>query len=202
MDRLVRPLFEPEFAHHLGDPLPALRLGGVLGETELSGVTECPAYRQLGVQDVVLGHQPDALTQFGVVVVEIAAVVEDGPLVGRTQSGQGVQERGLARAAGPHHAQQAFLTHRERDVVEERLAPFVDRHRQVLDVERHLTGVDELLQRVPDQAEGGVPDADDVSGGDGCPVGGLAVEEVSVVRAEVDDLVRAVRMGQQFGVAA
>ena len=93
----VGALFQAEFADHLVDPGPALGLRGVLREAQLGGVAEGPAHGQLGVQDVVLRHQADALAQLGVVAVEVAAVVEHGALVGGAQAGEGVEQRGLAR---------------------------------------------------------------------------------------------------------
>ncbi|CAM5571155.1 hypothetical protein SANTM175S_08830 [Streptomyces antimycoticus] len=65
MDRLVGALFQAEFADDLGDPRLPLRLRGVLREAEFGGVTEGVAHGQLGVQDVVLRDEADALAQLG-----------------------------------------------------------------------------------------------------------------------------------------
>lgn len=202
MDRLRRPLFEAQLADDLVDAVAPFRLLGVLREAEFGRVAEGPAHGQLRVQDVVLRHQADALAQFGVVAVQVAAVVQDRALVGGAQPGQRVEQRGLARAARAHDGEQALLADRERDVIEERLAAPVHGDRQALDVERDLTGVDELLQRVADQAERGVADAHDVPGRDPGAGDRCAVEVGAVVRAEVDDLVRAVGPRPQLGVTA
>lgn len=200
VDRLFRPLFQSQLTYHFGDPGPAFGRVGVVREAEFGGVPEGAVHGQLGVQDVVLRDEPDAMAQLGVVVVEVSAVVEDAALVGRPEAGQRVEQGGFAGAARAHHAQQTLLAHREGDIVEQGLAAPVHGDRQVLYIERDLTGVDELLQHVADQRELGVTDADDVTGGDRGTADQLAVEIRAVVRAEVDDLVRAVRMCPQFGV--
>ncbi len=195
-------LFEAEFTDDLVDPGPAFGLGGVLGEAEFGRVRQGAVHGELGVQDVVLRDEADALAQFGVVAVKVAAVVEDGAAVGGALAGERVEQGGLSGAAGSDHGEQAFLADRERHLVEEDLAAPVDGDGEVLDVEGDLAGVDVLLQLVADETERGVSDADDVTRPDRGAGDGLAVEVGAVVAAEVDDLVRAVRPGPQFGVAA
>lgn len=204
MDGLVHPLFQARFMDDLGDPGLPLGLRRGLREAGFGGVPEGLPYGQLRVEDVVLRDQADALAQLREVPVEVAAVVEDGAGVGRAQPGQGVEQRRLPRPAGPDDPEQALLPDGERDLVQQGLAAPArpsDVDLQILHVERHLTGVDELLEHIPDEAEGGVADADDVSGLDDRPVDGLAVEEGAVVAAEVDDLVPAVGERPQLGVA-
>src|SRR5262249_36095812 len=120
--------------------------------------------------------------------------------VGGALTGEGVQQGRLAGAARAHDGEQAFRADGERHVVEQGLAAAVDGDRQVLDVERDLAGVDVLLQLVADEAERGVADPDDVTGGDRGAGDGPAVEEGAVVTVEVDDLVRPVHMGAQLRV--
>jgi hypothetical protein len=192
--------FQAQLLYDLVDPGPALGLRGVLREAQLGGVGEGPPHGQLGVQDVVLRYESDALAQLGVVAVQVAAVVQDRAPVGGALAGQGVEQRGLSGAAGPDDGEQAFLADGEGDPVEERLAALVDGDRQVLHVEGDLAGVDVLLQLVADQAERRVADADDVALVDAGPVDGLPVEERAVVAAQVDDLVRPVRQGAQLRV--
>ncbi|MDH6456241.1 hypothetical protein M2155_008740 [Streptomyces sp. SAI-119] len=195
-------LLQTEFADDLVDAFAALGLRGVLREAQFGGVGQGAADGQLGVQDVVLRDQADALAQFGVVAVEVAAVVEDGAVVGGALAGEGIEEGGLAGAARAHDGEQALLPHREGHVVQQRLAAVVDGDREVLDVEGDLAGVDVLLERVADQAERRVADAEDVTGSQGGAGDGPAVEVGAVVAAQVDDLVRAVGPGAQLGVAA
>ena len=147
----------------LVDPGLPLGLRGVLREAQLGGVGEGAAHGQLGVQDVVLRYEADALAQLGVVAVQVAAVVQDRAPVGGALAGQGVEQRGLSGAAGSDDGEQALLADGEGDPVEERLAALVDGDRQVLHVERDLAGVDVLLELVADQAERRVADADDVA---------------------------------------
>jgi hypothetical protein len=199
---LVGALFQAQFTDHLVDPGPPLGFGGVLREAQLGGVGEGFADGQLGVQDVVLRDEADALAQLGVVPVEVAAVVEDGAVVGGPLAGEGVEERGLAGAARADDGEQALLPHRERHVVQQRLAAAVDGDRQVLHVEGDLTGVDVLLEFVADEAERRVADADDVALADRGAGDAAAVEVRAVVAAEVGDLVRPVGQGAQFGVPA
>lgn len=87
-------------------------------------------------------------------------------------------------------------------MVEQCLTAPVHRDREVLHVERDLTGVDVFLQLVADQAERGVADAHNVTGPDLAPVDRLTVQKGAVVRAEVDDLVCAVRERLQLRVPA
>ncbi len=194
--------FEPQFPDHLlhpGLPFGVLR---VLGEAQFGGVGEGGAHGELGVQDVVLRDQADAPPQFGVVAVQVTAVVQDGAVVGGPLSGQSVEQRGLAGPARSDDGEQALLPHREGDVVEQDLVAAVDGDREVLDVEGDLPGVDILLEFVADQAVRDVADADDVSGACGGAGDGTPVEVGAVVAAEVDDLVAAVGAGAQFGVVA
>ncbi|CAM5571190.1 hypothetical protein SANTM175S_08831 [Streptomyces antimycoticus] len=82
---------------------------------------------------------------------------------------------------GPHDPEQALLADGEGDLVEEGLAALArlaDGDLQVLDVQRHLTGVHELLERVADQAERRVADADDVAWPTGPRVTGWPLRKV------------------------
>ena len=109
MDGLPDALFQAQFPDDLVDPGPALVLGGVLREAQLGGIGEGASYGQLGVQDVVLRYEADALAQLGVVAVQVAAVVQDRAPVGGALAGQGVEQRGLSGAAGPDDGEQALL---------------------------------------------------------------------------------------------
>ncbi|RSS62148.1 hypothetical protein EF918_31455 [Streptomyces sp. WAC06614] len=195
-------LFQAEFADDLVDAGLAFGAGGVLREAEFGGVRQGAADGELGVQDVVLGDQADPAAQFGVVAVEVAAVVEDGAPVGGTQSGQGAEQGGLAGAAGSDDGEQATGADREGDPVEEGAAAVVHVDGEVLDVEGDLAGVHVLLEPVAGQAEGGAADADDVALVEEGAVDAGAVEVGAVVAAEVDDLVGAVLAGGQLGVPA
>lgn len=153
MDGLPGALLKAQLADHLVDPLPPLGLRRVLGEAELGGVREGSARGQPGVQDVVLRDQADALAQLRVVVVVIAALVQDRARVGGPLPGEGVQQGGLAGAAGGDDGEETFLADGKGDPVEQFPAAPVDGHRASLDVERDLAGVDVLLQLVADQTE-------------------------------------------------
>lgn len=203
VDGLGGALVEAEFADHLVHPPPAFGLRGVLREAQFGGVHEGAPDGELGVEDVVLRHEPDAAAQFGVVAVEVAAVVEDGPPVGGAQAGEGAEQGGLAGSAGADDGEQAFGAHGEGHLVEEGLAAAVDGDGEALDVEGDLARVLVLLEPVADEAEGQVADADDVALGEGDRArDGGAVEVGAVVAAEVGDLVAAVGEGPQFGVPA
>ena len=76
-------LLQAELGDHLVDAFGALAVLGVAGEAQLGGVGQRAADGELGVQDVVLRDQADALPQLGVVLVQVAAVVADRALVGR-----------------------------------------------------------------------------------------------------------------------
>ncbi len=193
-DDLVAAGCEAEFVDHLGDAGGAFGGRGVIGEAQFGGVGEGLPDGQLGVQDVVLRNQSDALAQFGVVAVQVAAVVADGSAVGGAQPGERVEQGGFAGAAGSGDGEQALLADREGDVVEQG-AVAVDLDGQVGDVEVDVTGVDEFLEFVADQAEHRVSDTDQVAGPDGRPEHGLAVEVGAVVAVQVGDLVAAVGPG-------
>ena len=97
-----------------------------------------------------------------------------------------------------------LLRDAEGDVLEDLLAA-VDRHRQVAGREGDLTGVDELLEPVADEAERRVADADDVVRAEqrGAGLGDrLTVDVRAVVGAEVADLEAAVGRRVELGVVA
>ena len=181
-----------QLAQHLVDPAGPFGRAGVPGEPELGRVSQRAARGQLGVQDVVLGHQADPVPQLRVVGVQVAAVVQDRARGGRPHPGQGAEQGRLARAARPDHAEQAALGEREADLVEEDLAAGQG-DGQLLGVERDVAGVVELLELVADEAEGGEADADDVGLGEDGAFDPLAVDERAVVAALVRDLVSAAR---------
>ena len=142
-------LRERQLAQHLVDPAGSLGRARVPREPELGRVPQRAARGQLGVQDVVLGHQADPVAQLRVVGVQVAAVVEDHACGGRPHSGQGAEQGRLPGPARPDHAEQAALREREADVVEEYLAAGQG-DGQPLGVERDVAGVVELLQLVAD----------------------------------------------------
>src|SRR5260370_39096 len=106
------------------------------------------------MQDVLLRDKTDPVPQFRVVRVEVAVVVEDGPLGGGAQAGQCSKQGGLPRAAGADDGEQAALPEWEADSIQQDLAAgkpdgdIAGRHRDV-------PGIDELLQFSAGEAEGG-----------------------------------------------
>jgi hypothetical protein len=171
------------------------------GKPQLGGVPQRPARGQLGVHDVLLGDQPDPVLQLGVVLVQVAVVVEHGALARGVHPGQRAEQRRLAGAARADHAEQAALAEREAHPVQQHLAAG-QAHGEVLHAQRDFAGVDELLQFLPDEMERGRPDADDVRlghRGGGHP---LAVDERAVVAGQVGDLVPAAAGPAQLGVVA
>ena len=112
---------------------------GVGGEAQLGGVLQRAADGQLGVQDVVLRDQADAVPQLGVVLVQVAVVVEDGARVRGPHARHRAEQGGLACAARADDADQAFLRQREGHPVEQHLAAR-HRHHEVLRRDGDLAG--------------------------------------------------------------
>ncbi len=191
---------EGEFRQHLVHAAVAFGLARVPREPQFRGITKRAAGRQLRVEDVFLRDKPDPVPQLGVVLVQVAVVVQDAAAVGGPHPGQRAEQGGLPRAAGADDPEQAALTEREGDVVEQDLAaPQGDG--QVAGDERDVAGVNELLQLVARQAERGGPDADDVALGQRRGHDLLAVDEGAVVAVQVDDLVGGADVAQ-LGVVA
>ena len=156
------------------------------------------------MQDVVLRDQTDALTQLGELLVQVPVVVEDVTLVGGAVARECLQQGGLAGARGADDRDERLLRDAEGDVLQDLLAA-VDGDRQVAGGEGDVTGVDELLEPVADDAERRVADADDVVRAEECRAAlgdRHTVDERAVVRAEVADLEAPVGRRVELGVVA
>ncbi|CAM5647710.1 hypothetical protein SGRIM119S_07092 [Streptomyces griseorubiginosus] len=174
------------------------------GKRKLGRVLQGLLDGQLLVQDVVLRDQTDALAQLGELLVEVAVVVEDVALVGGPVAGECLEQGRLAGTGRSDDRDQGLLRDTEGDVLEDLLAA-VDRDGEVAGGEGDLAGVDELLQAVADDPEGGVADTDDVRGAEQqrAALGNrLAVDVRAVVRAQVADLHAAVGHRVELGVVA
>ena len=88
---VLRGLVELELVEDLLDPDAALLVRGVTGESQLGRVAEGAARGQMGIDDILLGHQADPVPQFGVMRVEIAVVVQDRALGRGRHPGQGAE---------------------------------------------------------------------------------------------------------------
>ena len=93
----VSVLGQPQLAHHLIHPGVALGGLDVGREAQLGAVLQRPPGGQLGVHDAVLRHQPDLGPQLGVVLVQVAVVVQHHTAVGRAHPGR---RPGTVRPAG------------------------------------------------------------------------------------------------------
>ena len=127
----------------------------------------------------VLRDQPDPVPQLGVVLVQVAVVVQHDAPVGGAHPGQRAEQSGLARATGADDADQAPLGDREADVVQQDLAP-ADLDDQILRDQRNVTGIKVFAQLTVGQPECGVPDGDNIllgqrGGGNALPVDKCAI---------------------------
>ena len=200
LDRNVPAPFEPELAHHLVDALQALLARYVRRKPELGRVLERARDRQLAVENVVLRDDTDALAQLLVVRIEIAAAVEDEAALSRPQATQGPEQGRLAASRRTDDADEGALAQAEADVLDERAA--VDLDRQSHRLEADLAGVDVLLERVADEPEDAMADADDIELLQARLLDQPAVDEGPVVAAEVGELIAARREPVQLGVVA
>ena len=92
VDGRHRPVRHAEPVQHLLDPVVPAARGHIGREAETGRVLQGPTQRQLAVEHVLLGDQADAVTQLGVVGVEVAPAVEHLALLGRTETRQGTEQ--------------------------------------------------------------------------------------------------------------
>ena len=187
-----------QLTDYFTDPPFPLSRAGVAWEPEFGRISQRTVRGQLRVQDILLGHQANPVPQFGVVGIKIAPVIEHRASGSRPHAGERAEQSRLAGAARPDHTQQASLAKLEADVVQQHLAAWQP-HGEPAGVKRDVAAVDELLQLVPDEPEGGHADADDVGLGHHGLGDPLPIHERAVMAAEVGDLVIASRPAQ-YGV--
>ncbi len=89
-----------------------------MGEPEQGGVVEDPFHAECHGHDVVLGHETDPVLDVLKLPLDIVAAQVHGPPVWRSESGEGVQESGLAASRGSEHADKLPGKGGELDVVE------------------------------------------------------------------------------------
>ena len=89
-------------------------------EPQLRGVAERASERQIGVDDVVLRDVAEHAAERPHVGVQVHAIEAHRPRRRRGDAGDGLQQRGLAGAAGPDDGDELTGRHRERHGVEER----------------------------------------------------------------------------------
>jgi hypothetical protein len=200
VDALLGLPDEPQLADHLVDAAVPVGRRHVGGEPQPRRVGQRPSHGELGVEDVVLRHQADALAQLVVVGVEIAPRVLDDALVGGPEPGEGPQQRRLPGAGRADDGQQAAPAEREADAVQQRLVALA--HDEPVGPEADVAGVDVLDEPVTLEVEQRVPDADHRRRPHRCPSHPRAVDERAVGAAEVDDVPPAVGAAHELGVVA
>jgi hypothetical protein len=107
-----------QLAEDLVNPAGPFLGARVLGEPQLGGVGQPATGGELAVQDVLLRDQADVVPQFGVVGVQVAAVVQHAAAAGGAHPGERAEQGRLAGAARADDAEQAAFRQREGDVVE------------------------------------------------------------------------------------
>ncbi|VAZ68369.1 hypothetical protein LAUMK40_04521 [Mycobacterium kansasii] len=170
-----------------------------MGKTQPRSVIERAAHRQRGVQDVVLGHEPDPVAQLGVVVIQVTVVVAHAAAGGRAEPGQRPQQRGFTGPAGPHHRQQAALGQGKADIGQQHLGFFgalVGDHPQVGGLIGDVAGVNVFHQPIPGQMQQLMTDADNVAGPQQRPADPGAVDVGAVGAVVVDQLPLTARTAQ------
>jgi hypothetical protein len=94
-------------------------VGLVVRQAEAGGVAQRRLDGQVPVDDVVLGHVADQRPEAPAVLGDVEPVVADGPVRGRVDTGQGVEEGGLPGPTGTDDADDFAGFDRQRDVVED-----------------------------------------------------------------------------------
>ncbi len=179
-------LGQAELGEDLVHPGAALLLGGVRRETQLGAVLQGTADAERGVKQVLLGDVTDAAAQLVVLGVHVPTGVTHRALVRGAETGEGVEQGGLARATGSDHRQQCPAGQPEGHVVHELL--LASPHVQAVGLEADVPGVDVLDEFVLDALEDVVTDSDDRALRHRLADDALAVDERPVGRLEVGDL--------------
>ena len=120
-DLQVLHRLQTEILDHLLDPAVDLVLAVVVRQAKLCRVLDGLEDRQLGVDDVVLGHVADAPAQGVVDRVEVFAVDAHLPRRRLEIAVEHREERGLARARGAHERDQVAGVRLEGDMVQQHL---------------------------------------------------------------------------------
>jgi hypothetical protein len=132
LDALVHVGGQVQILQDLVNARGALGLGDVLGEAQLSGVVQGLTHGQGAVDDVRLRHHTDLVAHNRVVLVDVEAVEEDLAVLGLLLTGEGLEERGLARARGADDGQELVPAQGEGDLVQQGHTAVVDGEDNVL----------------------------------------------------------------------
>ena len=93
VERCLVAMGDPQLGQQIVDSRPRFRRGDIDREPEPSRVLERRADGELAVEHVLLGHEPDAVLELGIVLVQVATAVQHLALVSRPQPGQRRQQR-------------------------------------------------------------------------------------------------------------
>ena len=197
VDAQAGALGQAQLVEHLHHAVPALVGRGVAGEAQLGAVLQRLLHPQLGVQQVRLGHEADPLPHLVVAGVEVPLAHVDAAALGRPLAGQRPEEGGLARAAGADDGQHAAGRQLEGHVVQDRVA--ADGDLDVRGHQRDAGGLDDRLEAVAGEDQGGTADADAVAGGQVLALDPAAVDVGPPGGGEVHHL-RAVAVTAYVGV--
>ena len=115
----VAAMRERELASDLLQAPVALGRADVAGKPDVRGEVELALHGQLGMDDVVLGDVPDPLPERVVICVQAPVSVPDIALVGHPKSGQRAEQRRLAAARRPDHAEHRPRPEREAHAVQQ-----------------------------------------------------------------------------------
>lgn len=187
-----------ELVHHLLDPGEPLATFDVGREPEAGRVRERPFDGQFGVEDVVLGDEPDAVLQRLVVLVEVEAAVEHRPALGPPQTGDGRGERGLPGPRRTDDRHERPLVQADRHLVDDGLRPAPDR--DVGRVEDQFAVVHVLLEAVRGDQEQVTANSDQVVFPHRCLGDPHTVDVGAVVAREIDHEPVPGRGGAELGV--
>ncbi len=179
-------LGQAELGEDLVHPRAALLFGGVRGEAQLGAELQRAADTERGVEQVLLRNVADAAAELVVLGVHVPPGVAHRTLVGRAETGEGVEQGGLARATRPDHRQQRPPGQPEGHVVHELF--LTGPHVQTVGLEADVPGVDVLDEFVTDELEDMVTDSDHRALWYRLTDDALAVDERPVGRLEVGDL--------------
>ena len=122
----------PTVSSNLGQRRFDLRGAGVRRQPQFGGVPQRLTDGERFVQHVLLRHDGDVLLERLEVGVQVRAVEQHRPRVGRGTAAEDRQQRRFAGAAGSEQADELARPNDQGDVVEQR-----QRRRRFLDRERH-----------------------------------------------------------------
>src|SRR5918992_4766636 len=94
---------------------------GIRGQAQPCGIAKCARYRDLAVDNVLLGHIPDRRTEEIKGLIEIGTVIKHLSPRRRTATGKRIEQSRLARSAGAEDPHELTGLDHEADLIQQTL---------------------------------------------------------------------------------